>query len=53
MSFIRTPGSRTLKTRLFAVFVNHSRSTSPARAVSARSVWPPMSSRLPYRPIAA
>ena len=52
MSFIRAPGICTLKTRVLAVLVSHSRTTSPARAVSEQSGSPPISSTSPNRPIA-
>ena len=35
-SFIRAPGSRTLNTRVLAVLVSHSRTTSPTAAVKCK-----------------
>ena len=52
-SFIRAPGSATLNTRVLAVLVSHSRTTSPALAASCRSGSPLVNKTLPNRPMAA
>jgi hypothetical protein len=51
-SFIRAPGSTTLKTRALAGLVRHGRTTSPTCAVSASSGSPATRSTLPKRPFA-
>ena len=50
---MRAPGTLTLNTRVFAVFVRYRRTTSPRRASSASSGSPATSRTLPKRPIAA